>query len=384
MSVIVPVYNSQKYLEQCVRSLLAQTYKPIEIILVNDGSLDCSGEICDQYAKENKDIKVIHQKKSGVNEARKKGLLYAKGIYIAFIDSDDWIEPDFFKIMMRSMIKESADMITSNLTLDMDKKLSIQNSTFEQGTYTQDEINRHILPSMVYDDISRKPGIFAYLWGKIYKRDKLLKSIVDLDTRLAYGEDGAIVFPLLAEINKLVIIDYAGYHYVQHDTSTTHNLSLDLFTNVYYLKEYLTMKFQKLGKYELVERQIQYFIRDLLFQIIKAKYDVDCGKILCIPPYEEIPKNSRLIVYGAGKAGREFVRLFLQNKYVEIVAWVDKNFEGEIYSYKIERPESIKYREFDYILLALTDEVIASDVRKYLCNLGISDKKIIWKEVNWG
>lgn len=384
LSVIVPIYNSQGCLERCIRSLLSQTYRELEIILVNDGSLDCSGEMCNQYAKEYENIVAVHQKKSGVNIARKKGLQYAKGKYVTFMDSDDWIETNFFEILMSLMMKENADMVTSNVIVETKEGLKKQNSAIKTGLYTKEEINEIIFPNMIYDDVAKKPGIFAYIWGKIMIRDQLIDNIGDLDERLIYGEDGAIIFPMLAKIDKLLVIDYAGYHYIQHDASMTHNLSLDLFHNVKYLEKYLTTKFKTLGKYELVETQIRYFIRDLLYRIIKMNYNIDCGKILCVPPYELIPKDSSLVIYGAGKAGKEFMRLLLQNHYAKVIAWVDQYFEGKMYSYKIEKPENIKDKKYDYILIALTDEKKVCEVKDYLFSIGIDEKKILWKEINWG
>lgn len=384
LSVIVPVYNSEPYLRQCVTSLLDQTYPKIEILLVDDGSCDKSGEICDEYAEHYKNISVFHQKNAGANAARKKGILLAKGYYVAFVDSDDWIEADFFEILMSTIIKENADMVTANITTDTEHDSQIHFSAIMKGAYTKEKIEKYIFPRMVYDDIQQKPGIFAYLCGKVFVRRKLIESISDLDNRLTYGEDGAIVFPLLAQIGKLVVTDCCGYHYVQHDTSVTHNLSLDLFYRVQYLEEYLVKKFKKLGKYELVDTQIHYFIRDLLLNIIKSEYDVDCGKIMCLPPYEMIPKGSKLVIYGAGKAGKEFVRLLLQSHYAEIIAWVDQNFGKELYSYKIEEPKSIVEKDYDYILIALTDEKIVMEVKKNLNSIGIDDRKMIWKEINWG
>lgn len=384
LSVIVPVYNSEKYLKHCITSLLSQTYQRIEIILIDDGSFDHSGEVCDRYAKEVENIFVYHQKNSGANEARRTGIFHARSKYIAFVDSDDWVEPDLFTFLISVMEREKADMVTMNVTVDAKEESKVQKSAIPVGGYTHNEIEKYIYPRMVYDDIQRKPGIFAYLVGKIFRREQLIESISDLDYRLTYGEDGAIVFPMLAKLNKLVVTDYAGYHYIQHEASMTHNLSLEMFIKIRYLEDYLAMKFKKAGKYELVEAQIQYFVRDLLYQVIKKEYDVECGKILCQPPYEMIPQGSRLVIYGAGKAGKEFVRLFLQNQYVRIVAWVDKNYGKELYAHKIERPESIKTKEYDYILIALTDSKTVLEVQEYLCSLGIPKERIIWKEINWG
>ena len=114
ISVIIPVYNVEQYLKQCVDSILSQTYKNIEIILVDDGSSDSSGIICDEYAHKHGNIKVIHKKNAGLSEARNSGLVVANGSYIAFIDSDDWISNDNFEKMITEIKKQDSDFVFSD------------------------------------------------------------------------------------------------------------------------------------------------------------------------------------------------------------------------------------------------------------------------------
>ena len=111
LSVIVPVYNSEKYLERCVESVMASSLKNLEIILVNDGSSDCSDKLCDRLAQRDKRIVVIHQQNAGVSAARNRGLEKAEGKYFAFVDSDDYIEPDMYEKMIASMEKNDADLV---------------------------------------------------------------------------------------------------------------------------------------------------------------------------------------------------------------------------------------------------------------------------------
>ena len=113
ISIIVPVYNCECYLHQCVDSILAQTYKNLEIILADDGSEDCSGLICDEYAQKDKRIKVIHKQNGGQQEARNAGIAVAQGELIGFVDSDDWIEPQMYEKLFDAM--DDADLITSGI-----------------------------------------------------------------------------------------------------------------------------------------------------------------------------------------------------------------------------------------------------------------------------
>ena len=117
ISIIVPVYNVEQYLSRCVDSLVNQTYHNIEIILVDDGSPDRSGEICDEYAKKDKRVKVIHQSNGGLSDARNTALDIAKGDYLMFVDSDDWIEPTMYEEMLSFMEKEQLDLVECGINL---------------------------------------------------------------------------------------------------------------------------------------------------------------------------------------------------------------------------------------------------------------------------
>ena len=142
LSVIVPVYNTKKYLRECVDSILAQTYKNYEIILVDDGSTDGSAEVCDEYADKYDVISVIHKENCGLLHTRKVGFLAAKGIYISYIDSDDFIEPEMYEYMMSKIIENNAEIATCNIVFDRDgKKLPL--STYDkEGFYNKERLEK--------------------------------------------------------------------------------------------------------------------------------------------------------------------------------------------------------------------------------------------------
>ena len=118
ISVIVPIYNVENYINRCLNSIINQTYKNLQIILVDDGSTDDSGKVCDKYALKDSRIKVIHQKNSGPVRARKTGLEASTGEYIGFVDSDDWIEPNMYEEMLNNLIQTNADFAQSRIILE--------------------------------------------------------------------------------------------------------------------------------------------------------------------------------------------------------------------------------------------------------------------------
>ena len=153
ISIVVPIYNVEKYLEKCINSIIIQTYKNIEIILVNDGSTDSSGKICDIYLKKDKRIKVIHKKNGGLSDARNVGIENAKGKYIAFIDSDDFIDSDFIEILYNLIIEYNADVscCKCNVIYKKNKKQQVEEKINIFTNY--EAINEMLYQGKVYHQL---------------------------------------------------------------------------------------------------------------------------------------------------------------------------------------------------------------------------------------
>ncbi len=209
VSVIVPVYNVERYLEKCINSICSQSYPHIELILVDDGSTDHSGEICDRYAEANSNIKVIHQKNAGQSKARNSGIDLAKGELLLFVDSDDYICDQMLERMYARMVQDQSDLALCGYTFyDEDGK--------KQGTYTfPDEVKTGFQALMAYD----KNGFLmtSIIWNKLYR-----KFLFD-QIRFPVGrvhEDEATVYLLLDQCQKVSILAEPLYSYVQHSNTT--------------------------------------------------------------------------------------------------------------------------------------------------------------------
>ena len=148
VSVIVPVYNVEKYLVQCVDSILNQTYKNIEIILVDDGSTDSSGEICDRYAGSNNNIQCIHKKNQGLGMARNSGIEAASGEYIVFVDSDDYLGENHIANLYAGICSSEADTCIGGFTRDSDGKRTVNTNVLAGNTYKGKCIVKEIIPLM--------------------------------------------------------------------------------------------------------------------------------------------------------------------------------------------------------------------------------------------
>lgn len=209
ISVIVPVYNVQNYLNKCIESIISQTFKDLEIILVNDGSTDKSGEICDFYTKKDNRIKVIHKKNGGLSDARNCGLEIAQGEYIAFLDSDDWIDENLYSTLYELINRFNADIAMCN---------------FER-VYEEDEILNHSEKSMerVYSNIEVLENIYTdshdqmiVAWNKLYKKYLFNKK------RYPKGkihEDEFLTPLLFYDSNKIVYTEEKLIYYRQNPNS---------------------------------------------------------------------------------------------------------------------------------------------------------------------
>jgi len=212
ISVIIPVYNREKSLRKCLDSVIKQTYENLEIILVDDGSQDNSGAICDDYAIMDKRFRVIHQPNAGVAAARNAGLAMATGDYIGWVDSDDWIEPGMYKCMLDNALEFEADIVVcSHLE-------QYENRSIFKG-WQQREIldTEQALGLLLQDDIIKN-----YLWDKLWHRE-LFDDVRFPDVTIF--EDMAVMYKLFVQAKKVVCLPNQGYNYLLHSESLTANSS---------------------------------------------------------------------------------------------------------------------------------------------------------------
>lgn len=213
VSIIVPVYNVEKYLEKCLDSLIDQTYRNLQIILVDDGSRDSSGTICDRYAAQDNRIQVIHKKQSGVSAARNTGLEAVKGSYICFADSDDWSDEKMIETMYENMVEEKAQI--SIIGYDMVwEDGRCQKKSDENAYYVWNQ--REAIAQWMTQKIFK-----GFMWDKMFARE-IFSGIRFLEDR-SYMEDVAIGLDLFARAEKVVYSGKIGYHYLQRQGSATNS-----------------------------------------------------------------------------------------------------------------------------------------------------------------
>ncbi|SEV86532.1 glycosyltransferase family 2 protein [Kaistella antarctica] len=215
ISLIIPCYNAEQTLEKCLDSVIQQSFLNLEIIIVDDGSTDRTSTIYEQFESEDKRIKIIRQENYGVSKARNKGVKAATGKYICFVDSDDWVEPNYCSELHNLLVTENADISIVEASYEDENG----NVIFNKPTSSEKIFDgKRALILLLEDEV-----VQSHPWGKLYKAT-FLKS-VSFPENLKCFEDYSTLFKIFDKAVKVVKSDEKLYHYIQHEDSLSHNLS---------------------------------------------------------------------------------------------------------------------------------------------------------------
>lgn len=388
ISIIVPVYNADKYLNRCIDSILKQTFTDLEIILVDDGSTDHSGNLCEQYAQQDKRVHMIHKENGGSTSARKAGVRIAKGEYIAFVDSDDWIDEIFCERLYHKAMIHQADIVASGCVKEGICQRQELFNNFPEGCYSGQVLKELIYPRMLYyEDMNMFSfGIRQYLCGKLFRKSIIEQCIYRLDERLYDGEDVACVYDACLRASSIVIDNHTYYHYIIHEGSVCTSVRDErYFANAIYLYQYMMGVFEKSEEHEVLIPQLKHFISMFMNNGMRAAFGCGYQKsyTAAIWKLPNIPtdKKCRLVIFGAGTMGASYYRQLLDRREVEITAWVDNISNGrKIGGVCIELPEVLKKIEWDYILVAVRSASDREEIIKQLEGMGIAKEKVLYRE----
>ncbi|MCM1106131.1 MAG: glycosyltransferase family 2 protein [Blautia sp.] len=369
LSVVVPVYNVEKYIERCLDSIVAQTYENKQIILIDDGSTDSSGRICDKYAQKYAKIYVHHQKNAGLVEARRTGTAFAEGEYILWVDADDWVEPDYFARMMEAMLAVHVDMVAANLYYDFGEASSVVTNNMKCGIYNVKEI----IEGMLYSGTFFEYGIQPHGVTKLYKTEKLKMIQERLDNRICVGEDAAVVYPYICHSERVLLTDICCYHYVQHMGSITKQIDKNEIEKIDFLIAHLKREFS--DSKELL-RHLDIYRKYL---VLRDMTYWDSENVL-LYPYGGIERGSRIVIYGAGGLGQSLYA-YCREKDIEVAAWLDRNaghYRSEDLPVETLDEFDETNTEYEYLLIANISEKTALDIKKDLLERGFLAEKIRW------
>lgn len=375
ISVIVPIYMIERYLGLCIESIIKQTYKNLEIILVDDGSRDRCSEICDLYASKDKRIYVLHKPNGGLVSARKAGLQQAHGNFISYVDGDDWIEPNFIESLCYDAIKHRADMVCATFSKDIFSKSTLKPHVLKMGLYEGAELEQ-LWNVMISSGSYFQHGVTTYVWNKLFRKNILFPVQNRVDNRITLGEDAAVTYPALLSCKKVFITDNCDYHYRQReDSMLKQNTSyINDAQKLVYLYDYMMNWVNTIPNNSLnLRRQIIDYI--LSIAIIRAGGRLPHGDFCA---FDKAYYGKNVVVYSAGTFGQQLINRFKEYEHCNVIAWVDDDFwEYRRCCLNVDSTETITSLNYDYILIATVDGNVASSIKNRLIETGIDGKKIL-------
>lgn len=383
ISVIVPIYNVSNYLNRCLDSILNQSYKKLQIVLVDDGSTDASKDICDVYASKDERVEVIHKPNEGLVSARKAGLEKSTGKYIGFVDGDDYIDFMMYERLETVIRSHNADIVHS----DFFSEDGLHNSGMYKGNNNDEfviEVNslekRIQLLNDCFLDKHEGLNLTPSIWSKLFKADFIKNVYSRVPDNQSYGEDVICLYLTLCQCEKIVATRECYYHYAVRNNSMSHIYGNKLFVNELSLANSLCEVHKNMPLQIDDAVFYQYIRRRLLNGLAKtasvqtkykmpqfyyAQYKVLCGK--------------NVVIYGAGDVGHGYLHQLEDYGKCRIVAMIDQNADRIKWQHIIvKKPADIKSIDYDFILIAINDAKMAENIRRYLIREGVLKEKILW------
>lgn len=364
ISIIVPIYNIGEYLDKCIHSICNQSYKNLQIILVNDGSTDNSKSIIDLWKSKDLRIEVIEKKNGGLVTARKAGIIRAKGLYSICVDGDDWIEDNLVETLVEASCNFTSDIVCAGHIVDYGNDLQMVYNNIAIGEY----VTRDIVPNMLCKDEFYNFGITQYVWSKMFRTQILRKVQLEIPDEISIGEDAAITYTSILNADKINIINYAGYHYIQRDNSMCNSLGKNENKICELLIRYLSTCFEKSEYQFSLFHQLRKYSKLLYLSRAIDVFDKDENdKILM--PFGGIEKKCNVVLYGAGAVGKSIMSYLSVCSNIQVLAWADKAFQRYMkYDFPICDPETYDFneKEIDYIIICVSNSKVISVIRQYL------------------
>ena len=370
ISVIVPVYNIEEYLPQCIDSIINQSYGELEIILVGDGSTDSGGNICDRYARMDSRIKVIHKENGGLVSARKAGVNRAAGEYVTFVDGDDWIEQDAYQKLIDS--GQGADIIAFACYEEYGDYQSIRKNNIEEGLYITENQKNFLYKTMFMVNNFYDFGLMASLWSKLIRRNLIVENQNKVSDQISYGEDVSCTFPCLLDAESVCVTNMPLYHYRQRQGSMVKGSAAVPCSNFINIYDLLRAKF---GQDLLLQRQLHFY----MWFILLAKAYESLGTGMPLFPFSKVALKTRIAVYGAGTFGRTVKEYCDRHQHIDVAVWSDLHYTMyRKQGLDVVSPETLKSREFDVVVIAILNETLAVCVKDEMVKDGISEERIDW------
>lgn len=365
ISVIIPVYNVEKYIKKAIESVIEQTYKDLEIILIDDGSTDASGIICDNYANIDERIRVIHKVNGGIVSARKAGINIATGSYAVNLDPDDWIESNAYENVVEIIKKYSPDVIAFGMKKEYENFVERQSIQLASGIYTKQTFWDAFCEKVIEQPFYSQPMLMSQC-DKVVKTELFRKHELSCSENLKKNVDDAVIFPMLLDMNNIYIDFGCWYHYcVRKNSILWQKKNKDNFRyNV--LALHLISSYKKYGKNSGCTKEFLLYklVHHLMLDTPELLFENGRCSI-----YPDMQQGCRVILYGKGVFANRFMNSLKIQDYCDIIANVDSS--------DVERLNLIDSKSYDYIVISIFNSQIVLSVLDLLSSMKIDRKKIL-------
>lgn len=388
LSIIVPVYNVAQYLDRSIQSILNQSYKNLEIILIDDGSTDGSGEICAKYAKLDSRVRLISQENQGASAARRNGIRKASGQYMGFVDPDDYIDADLYEQLMSC--SDGFDVVISQWWRESEHETRRAYDTIRPGAYQTPEdmefLLRHLVNvSLPGGAVNIQSGIAAYLWNKLFRTELVKEVVEEINIDLPVSNDRPIIYGVMLRCRSVLITEICGYHYLVRKDSLGH--SLDRHGN--YIKgicdfySLMGTLLEKSSKRELLMPQVQLKTAEEISRgPRKMGFPEEAQLQLKTPvfPFVNLVDGKKVALYGAGFLGQSYRRQIQKWDVCQLTLWVDEAWvEYARVGLDVSPVERLLQGGYDDIILAIPDQASAEHTRQKLIFMGVEGSRIHWR-----
>lgn len=380
ISVIVPAYNMENYIEECLNSIKNQTYQELEILVVDDGSEDSTLKIAQRFAAEDSRFVVIHQENKGLVGARKTGLKNAKGNLIGFVDSDDWVDNGMYEYLYQKMIDSDAQIVTSGRFVEGASSMRYPDM-IKPGLYNPQN-DPYFCKNMIFGDNRDLWGITPNFWNKLFRKDILEQFEAYVDDGITYGEDDACVYPCMAFADSVCVTEECFYHYRMRETSMSHAADDEYFTKVN--KLYLVLKywFEKHPMKEILLHELGIYMLEFALRGVNGLWGIKSGITISRYFFDQncLLGKKYVVLYGATEIGKCYYQSLAQQKRWEIT-WVDRRFEQlQKDGYPVVQINEIDRSKCDVVIVAVNTEQTYKSIKEDLTRYGIEENIILWKK----
>ncbi len=376
VSVIVPAYNCREYIEECIESILKQTHKDIELMIIDDGSTDGTADMLRKLADSDDRIVILSQSHRGVVAARRKGLENAKGRFLSFVDADDWIVENMIEILFDSI--GDCDLVSAGVVWEESRERRIKRrDLFCPGIYDKEKLPE-IFRTMIYNSETGMSQDFSpWMCNKLFRRDMALKVYGSLDESLTVYEDAAFTYLYLLNCESVMLLDEYPYHYRFDQASASHRKRDSILEETGRVYTFLSERLGTFSEYGLKEQLQQWILEKSYFAINERMETPKGSRVIRYLVDARGLYDKKIVLYGAGRAGRD-VQIQLLHLGIDVVLWVDKRYLScQEEGLEVSSPEEIGTAEYDLILIAAEDEKALSSIRRDLGQMGVSDEILI-------